>query len=78
MSKHEQQLAVAAAEQEMALVDMGLIDPHRFDFHTADGKLEADAAEEAARAAQIAELVQPTGNPWAIPPSQHPVAAAVQ
>ena len=33
MSKSEQQAAVAAAEQELALVEMKLMDPHRFGFH---------------------------------------------
>lgn len=33
MSKPEQQAAVAAAEQELALVEMKLVDPHHFGFH---------------------------------------------
>jgi hypothetical protein len=68
MSKQEQQDAVAAAEQELALVEMGILDPHRFEFHSGDEKHEADAAEESARAASIAELVKPSGNPWSVSP----------
>jgi hypothetical protein len=69
MSNQEQRAAVAAAEQELALVEMGVLDPHKFEFHAGDEKLEADAAEEAARAASIAELVKPSGNPWAVAPA---------
>lgn len=62
MTRREQQIAVAAAEQEQALVAMGVMEPHEFEFHPGgeEEPFAMEAADEAARAARRAELAPPT------------------
>lgn len=78
MSRHQQQAAVAAAAQELALVEMGVIEPHRFEFHHGEEKIQEAAAEETAQASKYAELVKPSGSPWAVPPTPSHAGLAKQ